>query len=96
MSKDRTFVPECVLYACCGSKCKKNGGKQLYKTLKAEVKTHHLKRVVQVIKTGCTDRCKHGPVLAVMPQNEWHLRVDEVKGKHILHDIIKREGITSR
>jgi (2Fe-2S) ferredoxin len=84
MSKERSFVPQCVLYACCGSKCKKKGGKLLYKTLKAEVKARHLKRVVQVIKTGCTDRCKLGPVLAVMPNNEWHLGVDEAMGIHIL------------
>lgn len=87
MSKDRVFVPECVLYACCGSKCKKHGGKQLYKSLKAEVKARHLKRVIQVIKTGCTDRCKHGPVLAVMPQNEWHLGVDETRGMQILENL---------
>ena len=91
MSKDRSFVPECVLYVCCGSKCKKHGGKELYKALKAEVKVRHLKRAVQVIKTGCTDRCKHGPVLAVMPQNEWHLRVDESLGKQVLDAFTKRK-----
>jgi (2Fe-2S) ferredoxin len=89
MSKDETFVPECVLYACCASKCKKRGGKQLYRLLKGELKAHRLKRVIQVIKTGCTDRCKHGPVLAVMPQNTWHLNVDELRGKQILYELLK-------
>jgi (2Fe-2S) ferredoxin len=92
MSKDRSIVPECVLYACCGSKCKKHGGKELYKFLKAEVKARHLRRTVQVIKTGCTDRCKHGPVLAVMPQNEWHLHVDPVRGKQVLDAITKHKA----
>lgn len=80
--------PECVLYVCCGSKCRKRGGKGLYRSLKAEAKSHKLKRRVQVIKTGCTDRCKHGPILAVMPANEWHHEVDEARGRHILYEVI--------
>lgn len=92
MSKGQTLVPECVLYACCGSKCKKRGGKQLYRSLKREVKSRKLRHVVQVIKTGCTDRCKHGPVLAVMPQNEWYLNVDEARGKYVLEGVLKRRA----
>ena len=88
MSRDRDLVPECVLYVCCGSKCKKHGGKLLYKSLKSAVKARHRKRSIQVIKTGCTDRCKHGPIVAVMPKNEWHLGVDEQRGIQIL-DAIK-------
>ena len=86
MSKDFSHTPECVLYVCCGSKCKKRGGKQLYKNLKSSVKADRsFKRRVQVIKTGCTDRCKMGPVVAVMPKNEWHLHVDEGRGQAILN-----------
>ena len=77
-------APECVLYVCCGSKCKKKGSKHLYKKLKGELKHRRVKRNVQVIKTGCTDRCKRGPVLAVMPQNEWHLHVDGEMAMKIL------------
>lgn len=84
MSKDLSYAPQCILYVCCGSKCKKKGGKHLYKSLKSEVKSLHLKRAVQVIKTGCTDRCKMGPVMAVMPNNEWHFEVSEDKGRKIL------------
>lgn len=89
MSKDLTS-PQCVLYVCCGSKCKKRGGKELYRSLKSEVKKHKLKRSVQVIKTGCTDRCKHGPVLALMPRNEWHFQVDEQRGRLILNEVLRK------
>lgn len=87
MFKDFSHTPQCILYVCCGSKCKKRGSKQLYKQLKNSVKEKSLKRKVQVIKTGCTDRCKMGPVVAMMPDNEWHFRVDEEKAmllfKHV-------------
>jgi len=82
--------PECVFYVCCGSKCKKSGGKQLYKQLKGEVKHRHLKRQVQVIKTGCTDRCKMGPVIAVMPKNEWHLQVTEEMAMGLINEYSPR------
>ena len=55
----------------------------MYKRLKEETKHRHLKQHVQVIKSGCTDRCKMGPVLAVMPQNEWHLEVNEEMAVHV-------------
>ena len=60
----------------------------MYKFLKGEVKHRHLKGAVQVIKTGCTDRCKMAPVLAVMPQNEWHLQVTEENGINIFNSAV--------
>lgn len=77
-------APECVLYVCCGSKCKAKGGKHLFKQLKREVKHNDLKKSIEVIKTGCTDRCKAGPVVAVMPTNEWHLHVNEQSAANVL------------
>jgi NADH:ubiquinone oxidoreductase subunit E len=87
MSKDFPHTPVCILYACCGSKCKKRGGKHLYKQLKRSVKEKNLKRRVQVIKTGCTDNCKRGPVLVVMPTNEWHFNVNEEKAMSLLEQL---------
>ena len=83
-------APECVLYVCCGSKCKTKGGKHLFKQLKKEVKHNDLRRAVEVIKTGCTDRCKAGPVVAVMPMNEWHLHVNEQSASNILYAAIEQ------
>jgi len=54
------------------------------------VKERHLKRVIQVIKTGCTDRCKMGPVVAVMPENKWYFEVSDEKASDILKDYSKR------
>jgi len=83
------LTPACVLYVCCGSKCKKRGGKAIYKELKGLVKENKLRRQVQVIKTGCTDRCKWGPVVAVMPKNEWHLEVTDDKAFSLLEQGVK-------
>lgn len=89
MSKDLFYVPGCVFYVCCGSKCKKRGGKELYKQMKGWVKENRLKRAVQVIKTGCTDNCKRGPVVALMPKNEWNFEVTEEKAMSLLDDNLR-------
>jgi NADH:ubiquinone oxidoreductase subunit E len=83
VSKD-FHTPECVLFVCCGGKCKKRGGKQLYKQLKSTVKGNSLKRQVKVIKTGCTDNCKKGPVVIQMPENIWHFQVGEDQAMSLL------------
>ncbi|WP_236676380.1 (2Fe-2S) ferredoxin domain-containing protein [Chryseolinea lacunae] len=57
----------------------------MYKQMKSEVKHRRLKPHVQVIKTGCTDRCKMGPIVAVMPKNEWHLQVSEEKAVDLVN-----------
>jgi (2Fe-2S) ferredoxin len=87
VSKYFSHTPECVLYVCCGGKCRKRGGKQLYKQLKSSVKEKSLKRKMQVIKTGCTDRCKMGPVVAVMPRNTWHTQLDEEKAMSLFEQL---------
>lgn len=85
--KSFSRVPECVFYVCCGSKCKKKGGKQLYKHLKNEVKQRRAREIVQIIKTGCTDRCKKGPIMSVMPKNEWYLEVTEEMAMKIFNSV---------
>lgn len=47
---------------------------------------------MQIIKTGCTDRCKMGPVIAVMPQNEWHLQMHEEKATSLLEQVTATLG----
>lgn len=89
MSKNFTRIPDAVIYTCCGSKCKKKGGKLLYRSLKEQIKEAGAKGRIQVIKTGCTDRCKMGPVVAVMPSNNWYLNVSEEKAAEILSAVLR-------
>lgn len=91
VSKDSSIRPECVLYVCCGSKCKKRGGKHLYKFLKSAVKENRLRPKVQVIKTGCADNCKAGPMIATMPENKWHKEMDEQKALKLLERAVQGE-----
>lgn len=60
----------------------------IYKQLKSAVKENHLKKKIRVIKTGCTDNCKLGPVVTLMPENEWHMHMDEEKASALFEKSI--------
>ncbi|WP_192822053.1 ferredoxin [Rufibacter sp. LB8] len=63
--------PKQVIYACSSGKCQKRGGKEIRKALRDHLKMAGLKDDVEIIKTDCTDRCKHGPIFCIQPQNIW-------------------------
>jgi NADH:ubiquinone oxidoreductase subunit E len=77
MSKKNT--PPKILYICTGEKCRSRGSKEISKTLREYTKDHGLEDTVGIIRTHCTDNCKHGPVVCLQPQNEWHFHVDDEK-----------------
>ncbi|RNI28860.1 (2Fe-2S) ferredoxin domain-containing protein [Rufibacter latericius] len=64
-------TPRQVIYACGSGKCQKHGGKEIRKTMRDQLKMAGLKDEVEIIKTDCTDRCKHGPIFSIQPQNLW-------------------------
>lgn len=71
---------ENVIYVCNGPKCKKRGGKELrkfFKKLAGEEKSSK----IEVIKTGCTDRCKFAPVVCFQPENVWFPYMNAEKGE---------------
>lgn len=54
-----------TIFCCHGSDCIKNGAKETLKELRAEIRELGLKHDVHIIKTECTDMCKHGPIMIV-------------------------------
>jgi predicted metal-binding protein len=70
MSKKSLIPPKQVICMCMGSKCKKYN-KEYYRSLKDFLKENHLQHQVEILKTECTDRCKHAPVACLQPQNVW-------------------------
>lgn len=82
MSKERN-TPAKLLYICTGEKCKKRGSKEISKMLTRYADDHRLNDI-GIIRTHCTDNCKHGPVVCLQPDNSWHFHVDEHKAIALL------------
>jgi (2Fe-2S) ferredoxin len=74
-------IPENTIYVCGSSKCKKRGGKEVRKFL--EKLAHGKGKGIKVLKTGCTDNCKYGPIVCFQPQNKWYDYVDIEKAQRV-------------
>ena len=90
MSKEKHTPPKLV-YICTGEKCKKRGSKEISKLLKTHIEDRHMNGAIGVIRTHCTDNCKHGPVLCLQPENTWHFHVDEHKALALLKNLMEKE-----
>lgn len=84
MSKEKN-TPAKIVYICTGGKCKKRGSKEISKLLRDYAEDHGWDDV-GVIKTHCTDNCKHGPVVCLQPDNTWHFHVDEHKAVALIKE----------
>ena len=89
MGKDRC-TPARLIYICTGEKCKKRGSKEISKLLRKRA-DHFGSDTVGVIRTHCTDNCKHGPVVCLQPENSWHFHVDEHKAMQLLDHLIREK-----
>lgn len=92
MSKEK-HSPAKVLYICTGEKCKNRGSKDTSKTLREYVKDFRLDDEIGIIKTHCTDNCKHGPVVCLQPAGEWHFHVDEHRALVLLKKLSGAEYV---
>lgn len=89
MSKDK-HSSDTIFYICTGGKCKKKGSKEISKMLRAHAERQGLTGL-EIIKTHCTDNCKHGPVVCIQPHNTWHFHVDEHKAIALVNKHAERK-----
>ena len=91
MSKER-HTPAKVLYICTGEKCKKRGSKEISKMLRDYAEDHRLDDI-GIIRTHCTDNCKHGPVVCLQPGSDWYFHVDEHKAISLLKEFAATDQV---
>ena len=51
---------------------------------------------VRVNKAGCLDRCEHGPVCVVYPDNVWYQYVDESDLDEIISEHLQNDRVVER
>lgn len=88
MSKEKNTPPKLV-YICTGEKCKKRGSKEISKLLRKYADDHDMDDI-GIIRTHCTDNCKHGPVVCLQPENTWHFHVDEKQALALVKNLSEK------
>ncbi len=74
--------------------CGNHDATELQAYAKQKCKEHNLNGAgkVRINKAGCLDRCEHGPVCVVYPQEVWYTMVD----KHDIDEIVTEHLIGGR
>jgi NADH-quinone oxidoreductase subunit F/NADP-reducing hydrogenase subunit HndC len=90
-------LPGCTHYilTCGGTACHSNRGEELHDCLIAEAEKQGVGGKVQVIKTGCFGFCEKGPIVKVLPENNFYVEVKpEDAGEIISENIIAGKSVS--
>ncbi|MGM0442811.1 MAG: NADH-ubiquinone oxidoreductase-F iron-sulfur binding region domain-containing protein [Fibrobacterota bacterium] len=63
------------ILVCAGTGCHSNQGEEIYNELVAAVEERKLSRDVQVVKTGCFGFCEQGPIVKILPEESFYVKV---------------------
>ncbi|VAW68631.1 Ferredoxin, 2Fe-2S [hydrothermal vent metagenome] len=99
MSYYKYHVFFCVNQRSGGRKCcEQAGASELRAYAKAKIKASGLSGSgqVRINNAGCLDRCGHGPVMVVYPQDTWYHYRDEADIDEIIEQHLVKGGIVDR
>jgi len=94
------------ILTCAGTACESNKGKDLYTSLIKAVREKDLENEVQIVKTGCFGFCEMGPIVKILPEETFYVKVQPqdamelieeniIKGrpvKRLLYDVAQSES----
>ncbi len=74
---------------CAGTGCHSTDGQEIYDNLIASAEKHGVSGDVQVVKTGCFGFCEQGPIVKVLPEESFYVKVkasdaEEIIAEHIV------------
>lgn len=73
---------------CSGTGCKSSDSDLIAKNLNKELEIRNLTQDVQVVKTGCFGFCEQGPIVKVLPDNTFYIRVKPADVTEIIEEHI--------
>ncbi len=74
------------ILVCAGTACESNKGKELYDELQTEIAAAGLETDVQLVKTGCFGFCEHGPIVKILPDETFYVKVGPKDAKEIINE----------
>ena len=77
------------ILVCGGPGCVSSNSEGIIANINENLKKHNLTKKVQVIKTGCFGFCEEGPVVKILPDNVFYVRVKPEDGERIVVEHIK-------
>jgi NADH:ubiquinone oxidoreductase subunit F (NADH-binding)/(2Fe-2S) ferredoxin len=74
---------------CAGTGCHSNMGEEIYEKLIESADSHGVTNDVQIVKTGCFGFCEQGPIVKILPEESFYVKVtpddaDELIAEHVI------------
>jgi len=83
------------ILVCGGTGCESSHSNDIYKNLISEAKKQGVENDVQVVKTGCFGFCEQGPIVKVLPEDSFYVKVTPEDVAEIISEhIIKGREVT--
>ncbi len=83
------------ILVCGGTGCESAKADQIYKNLINECERQGVKERVQVVKTGCFGFCEQGPIVKVLPEESFYVKVKPEDAKELIAEhIVKGREVT--
>lgn len=84
------------ILVCGGSVCQASQSENLLNAFQERISEKGLETVVQVIKTGCFGFCEKGPIVNILPDNTFYLKVTPEDCNDILEEHILKGKTVNR
>ncbi len=83
------------ILVCGGTACESSRADQIYQSLLEECKAQGVADEVQIVKTGCFGFCEQGPIVKILPEDSFYVKVKPEDAKELIseHIIKGREVI---
>ncbi len=83
------------ILVCGGTACESSRADQIYQNLVKECKDQGVADEVQVIKTGCFGFCEQGPIVKILPEDSFYVKVTPDDAHEIIAEhVIKGREVT--
>ncbi|KMQ50272.1 Fe-only hydrogenase, NuoF-like subunit HydB [Chitinispirillum alkaliphilum] len=78
------------ILVCGGTGCESSKADDIYKNLLGELESRGLSNDAQVVKTGCFGFCEKGPIVKVLPDESFYVKVVPEDAKEIVAEHIEK------
>jgi NADP-reducing hydrogenase subunit HndC len=83
------------ILVCGGTACESSKSDKIYKNLMHECESQGVRDKVQVVKTGCFGFCEQGPIVKVLPEESFYVKVTPEDAKEIVSEhLVKGREVT--
>ncbi len=84
------------ILVCGGTACESSKSEEIYSGLKQELAKRGMEQDVQIVKTGCFGFCEQGPIVKIMPEEAFYVKVSPTDVQEIISEHVVKGRTVNR